>query len=327
MKKTLKNVFAFALVLSLALSISAVPAEAKAIKGVVAPQTTIANDGGGVSSVSSWNEPDIFSSQFNSYKVSADVYLPSSLFSKDGGMIFIDPQIQFWFPELEVNAFLESDNSICVGYDYENNCPFFEGLVKGSDAKAELPYVKEVVAVDDMIKVEIVDAPVNSTMKKDDFDPNTGSFKPWTEAIPTKGDAVAQIKVGTDRPCKLKFAVTNASVKIGDKEYKTDYSKSDDIAGFNDDTGEYSSLKASTFNTTAVTVAKASVSVKKKKSVSVKVTTMFSGDKVTVSSSSAKVAKASYKGGKVTIKGVKKGKATVSVKANGKTKTIKVTVK
>jgi hypothetical protein len=54
---------------------------------------------------------------------------------------------------------------------------------------------------------------------------------------------------------------------------------------------------------------------------------MFSGDKVSVSSSSSKVAKATYKSGKVTIKGVKKGKATVSVKANGKTQKIKVTVK
>lgn len=331
MKSSLKNVAAFALVLSLALSISSIHSEAKAVKGVVAPLTVIETDDGGLrgsSSVSSWNIPGVFSSDFTSYKLSADVYIPYSAFKNYDGSVFIDPQVQFWFEDLGINAYLDNATGIRVGYDFENDCPFYVGFNKADDTEiGDLSYVTDIKKINDMIKLEIVDAPVTPTMLSPEWDDATGKQKVWTDPIPTKGDACPQIKIGTDRPLKTKFAVTNASIKIGDKEYKTDYSTSDGIAGFYGEIEDYSEMKASTFNTIAVTVAKTSVSVKKKKSATVKVTTMFSGDKVTCKSSAAKVAKATYKSGKLTIKGVKKGKATITVKANGATKTIKVTVK
>ena len=43
MKKTMKNVLAFALVLSLALGIGSVPASAASIKGIVSPLTITVN--------------------------------------------------------------------------------------------------------------------------------------------------------------------------------------------------------------------------------------------------------------------------------------------
>ena len=331
MRKAFKNVLTFVLALSLALGISSVPAAAKAVKGIVVPLTVVANDDGGIrggSSVSSWNTPGIFSSDFNSYKVSADIYLPFSVFSKDDGSVFINPQVQFWYGDLEMNGYLENDTVVRVGFDFENNCPFYKGLKIGTDEEInDVPFVNDVKLIDDMVKVEIVDATVDPTLKTWDWDEQTGSRKVWTDPIPATGDVSPFIQVSFDRAIKTQFAVTNASVKIGDKVYKTDYKKSGSIAGFDGEIEGYSEKEASTFNTKAVSVAKTSVKVKKKKTASVGVTTMFSGDKVSVSSSSAKVAKAAYKGGKVTITGVKKGKATVSVKANGKTVKIDVTVK
>ncbi|MBQ4231751.1 MAG: hypothetical protein II699_00600 [Lachnospiraceae bacterium] len=283
----------------------------------------------GLSSVSSWNEPGIFSSDFNSYKLSADIYFPLSIFNKEtDGSVFIDPQIQFWFGDLEVNGYLEREYTLRIGFDYEKNCPFWNGIGPNDTEIPNPPCIKDAKVIGDMVKVEIVDATVNPTFKTQEWDETTGLNKEWTDPIPATGDVVPQIRFTTDRPYNGKFVVTNASVKIGDKEYKTDYTKSGPIAGFTGEIdGDYTEFEATTFNTSALTVAKTSVKVKKKKSATVKVTTMFSGDKVSVSSSSSKVAKATYKSGKVTIKGVKKGKATVSVKANGKTQKIKVTVK
>ena len=90
----------------------------------------------------------------------------------------------------------------------------------------------------------------------------------------------------------------------------------------------YAAMKAN-----PVKVAKTKATVAKGKSVAVKVSK--AQGKVTVSTSAKKVAKVSYskKTGRVTIKGLKKGKATVTVKAAGNSaykagsKTIKVTVK
>ncbi len=332
MKRFFKIAFAFVLVISLLSVVSFVPTNAESLKGVVAPLVVINDDQGGpigLSSVSSWNEGGIFSPDFNSYKLSADVYVPCSIFSKeDTGSVFIEPQIQFWFDDLGVNGYLERDYVLRIGYDFENNCPFWMGLSANDTIIDNPPCINNVSVVDDLIKVEIVDAQVNPEFKTQEWDETTGSNKVWTDPIPTTGDVVPQIRLATDRPYSGKFVVTNASVKIGDKEYKTDYSKSGPIAGFfGEIDGDYAELAASTFNTSLLTVAKTSVKVKKKKSTTIKVSTMFSSDKVSVSSSSSKIAKATYKSGKVTIKGVKKGKATVSVKANGKTKKIKVTVK
>ena len=206
--------------------------------------------------------------------------------------------------------------------------PFFKGGVRSNgDLTEELPFVKNVELVDDMVKVEIVDATVNPTFKTNEWDETTGLNKPWKDAIPKRGDAVPEFRVGTDRPYNGLFAVANASIKVGDKEYKTDYNKAGFISGFNGEYEGYRELEASTFRTAAVSVDKTSVKVKKNKTAAITVTTMFDSDEVTVSSSSAKVAKVTYKDGKLTIKGLKKGKATVTVEANGQKKTIKVTVK
>lgn len=323
MKKTLKNAITLVLALSLALGVSFVPSEAKSVKGVVVP---LVAQNVGMSSVSSWVEPNNFSSDFNNYLVSADIYIPVSAFNKDGGSIFIDSWVSFWFGDLGMNGYLENDTTICVGYDFEQKNGFYKGLVRGTDEEIkELSYVKDIQEIDDMIKVKIVDAPVLPIFRGPEWDPEIEDYEKWKGDIPTTGDACPLIRIGTDRSIDTKYVVTNASVKIGGNEYKTDYSGSESIAGYysND---EYIELPASTFNTKSLSVANTSVKIKKKKNTTVKVTTMFDGDKVKVSSSKAKVAKATYKSGKVTIKGLKKGKAIITVKANGKTKKIKVTV-
>ncbi|MCR4947285.1 MAG: Ig-like domain-containing protein [Lachnospiraceae bacterium] len=334
MKQTnnLKKAFAFALSLSLAAAINPVSAMAQSVKGVVAPLTVVVNDDGGLmgsSDIQSWNEPGLFSSDFNSYTVSADIYFPCSYFMENDGSVFIDPKVSFWFEDLGVNGYLESDTVVRVGFDYGKNCVFWKGLnIKNDEETDDIPCVKNAKVVGDMVKVEIVDATLNPTFKTQDWDEATGSNRIWTDPIPATGDAVPLFRVSMDRAFEGKIAVANASIKIGDKNYKTDYSKKGAIAGFYGEIEqEFTELNAEIFNTSIVSVGKKSVKIKPSKSATVKVATMFSDDKVNVSSSSAKVAKVTYKNGKLTIKGIKKGKATISVKVNGVTQKIKVTVK
>jgi hypothetical protein len=78
-----------------------------------------------------------------------------------------------------------------------------------------------------------------------------------------------------------------------------------------------------TFKGKALTVSKTSLSVKKGKTATIKAATMPSA-KVTYTSSNKKIATVNSKG---VVKGIKKGKATITVKANGKTVKVKVTVK
>ncbi len=70
-------------------------------------------------------------------------------------------------------------------------------------------------------------------------------------------------------------------------------------------------------------VAKTSLSVKKGKKVSIKATALPNA-KITYTSSNKKIATVTSKG---VVKGIKKGNATILVKANGKTVKVKVTVK
>lgn len=74
---------------------------------------------------------------------------------------------------------------------------------------------------------------------------------------------------------------------------------------------------------TTITVSKKKYTVKKGKRV--KISAVASdGSKLTYKSSNKKVAKVTSKG---VIKGVKKGKATITIKANGVTRKVKVVVK
>jgi hypothetical protein len=73
----------------------------------------------------------------------------------------------------------------------------------------------------------------------------------------------------------------------------------------------------------SLTVSKTALSVKKGNTVTIK-STAIPSTKTTFTSSNKKVATVTSKG---VVKGVKKGKATITVKANGKTVEVKVTVK
>jgi uncharacterized protein YjdB len=87
--------------------------------------------------------------------------------------------------------------------------------------------------------------------------------------------------------------------------------------------GEKIAAKTVSFTGNALTVAKTALTVKKGKTTTIKATTLPTA-KVTYTSSNKKVATVTGKG---VVKGIKKGKATISVKANGKTVKVKVTVK
>ncbi|MBO4396466.1 MAG: Ig-like domain-containing protein [Eubacterium sp.] len=332
MKKIMRIPMTAVLAFALIFGVGAVkPANAATLKGLVAPITIKASDGWGSTNISHWFGPDSYTTDFSAYSVSADVYIPKTAFANDGKPVHVNAEISFWFEDLDKSGLLPMlrENEIMVGYDKDNNNYWYNGWNESEQKDVELPFVKSVTAVDDMVKVEIVDAPVSSTLYTDEWDEATDFQKPWTDAIPEKnGHINASVRLGGETPFAGKFAVSNVSVKVGDKTLTVDYNSKENIGdAWGDVEQNIGELKATGFNTTALTVAKTSVSVKAKKSASIKVTTMFDGDKVTVSSSSKKIATATYKKGKVTIKGVKKGKATVTVKANGATKKIKVTVK
>lgn len=81
--------------------------------------------------------------------------------------------------------------------------------------------------------------------------------------------------------------------------------------------------KVVSFDGNALKVAKNALTVKKGKTTKIKATTTPAA-KVTYKSSNKKIATVTNKG---VVKGVKKGKTTITVKANGKTVKVKVTVK
>ncbi len=332
MKRLMKNSVAVMLSLVLAIGLVGVkPANAASLKGAVAPITI--QSGWGSTNINHWlGGDDAYSTDFSKYSVSADVYFPRAMI--DGANdpnVSINTEISFWYEDLQESGKLPMarENEIIVGYNKEANEFWYNGYDEAKKEDVSLSFVKSVTAVGDMVKVEIVDAPVSSKLYSTEWDEVAGKNKDWTKAIPEKGSINAEVRLASGNAFDGKFAVTNVSVKIGDKVVSADYDAKDIVLGdaWGDVQGEIGELKTASFNTSAVAVAKSSVSVKAKKSAAVKVTTMFDGDKVTVSSSSKKVATVTYKKGKVTIKGVKKGKATITVKANGKTKKIKVTVK
>lgn len=81
-------------------------------------------------------------------------------------------------------------------------------------------------------------------------------------------------------------------------------------------------------NATKITTSKKNYSVKKGKKVTIKATVKnAAGKKVTWKSSNKKVAKVTAKGKKGVVKGLKKGKATITIKCNGVSTKVKVTVK
>ncbi|MGN0312016.1 MAG: Ig-like domain-containing protein [Lachnospiraceae bacterium] len=86
---------------------------------------------------------------------------------------------------------------------------------------------------------------------------------------------------------------------------------------------EVNTPKVVSFSGKALEVSQTSLTVKKGKKVTIKATAT-PNSKITYTSSNKKVATVTSKG---VVKGIKKGKATITVKANGKTIKVKVTVK
>ena len=98
---------------------------------------------------------------------------------------------------------------------------------------------------------------------------------------------------------------------VGDCTYKINFAE------------KKSTPKVVSFDGKALKVTKTALNVKVGKKVTIKATATPAA-KVTYKSSNKKVATVTNKG---VVKGVKKGKATITVKANGKTVKVKVTVK
>ncbi len=325
MKRLARVIVSITLALTLALGICTVPTEAAKAKGLIAPLTV--KDGWGSSTVSYWLGPDAYTTDFSSYKISGDVYVPASFFKNRDIVLSLNAELNFYQESSNTSFYLNSQREFRLIYDENIKDYYFWAWDDEKQTDATVPYVKSVKKVGDMVKIQIVDESLLTTPSSNDVDESTNSFKPYTGDIPESGmDVNAQFRLSTDQKFSGQFAVANVKVKAGGKVATPDYKSEVAIGQVKDEKGETIDLKPTAFNTSLLSVSKTSVQVKAKKSASVSVSTMLSGDKVKVSTSAKKIATATYKNGKLTIKGLKKGSAVISVKANGKTKKIKVTV-
>jgi hypothetical protein len=227
------------------------------------------------------------------YTLTMDVYVPATFMNK--GRIWINPSLDLWTGEdLETFAgtVLSED-----GFDYNKNS---DGVTKVGDFyKVHAAMTLDTVYGDD----GAIDFPEGS------------------------GQIIAFAFVsGFEADCKGSIFFDNVSIDVdGTTVASEDYEKGvpcEDTT-YRVNRGDRIAAKAVTFTGNTLTVSKTSLTIKKGKKATIKTTTMPSA-KATFKSSNKKIATVTAKG---VVKGIKKGKATITVKANGKTAKVKVTVK
>ncbi len=329
-KKSLCLILAFALAASFS---SATLAKAATKKGAVCDFTV--SGGWGMGSVCFWLGEETYTTDLTQYKESFTAYIPKSALEKDAVYNF-SPSVSFEFDGLQTGAELFANDEEHIAVSYDGKDIKIESPVTGSETPISstdpsYPYNVSASVEGDMIKLVVTDISISGVLSAG-WDDETETDKEWTGPLPEVGDVNPKVSyfgvIPNDVSLATKIVFTDVSITAGDKSESVDFARKDAFAYWSDSmVGKEGEIKPASFSTSYLSIAKSNVKVKAKKSVSVKATTMFSGDKVTVKTSSKKVATASYKNGKITIKGKKKGKATITVKANGVSKKIKVTVK
>jgi len=226
------------------------------------------------------------------YMVNMKIYVPAA-FIEGGGSLYLSPSISFY----DDNGFIAgAQNANGFSYDFTSD----EVMKKG-----------DFYVVDSSIPVE--------TCYDDSYEKEI--------AFPEgKGKIVVDLfAVGEYCDYKGSIYFDDVELVVDEKVVATmDYEKGD----FGKCTYRINSKgryfpKVVSFSGKALDVSKTKLTVKKGKKATVKATAMPSS-KVTFSSSNKKVATVTSKG---VVKGIKKGKATITVKGNGKKIKVKVTVK
>lgn len=229
------------------------------------------------------------------YALNMKIYVPAVYM--ESGELYIDPQVSLWTGEdLETNAGNAFND---YGYSFTKNS---ENVTKQGDfyvIDAKMPIDK---CHDENWENEISFPEGNGQVIVSVF------ISGWNKNY--KGsvyfDDISLVADGTE------IAANNyENGEIGGCKYTINRSEKENTP------------KVVSFSGKALEVSKTTLSVKKGKTTTIKATAMPAG-KITYTSSNKKVATVTSKG---VVKGIKKGKATITVKANGKTIKVKVTVK
>ena len=334
----MKKIFATVMAAALALTAAAVPvqpADAAGLKGITGDYSFTTAEDNGWTEVSFWGA-DTASVSAKDLTASFDVYLPASSLASvktDGGFGV-------------AGVISVTDEASKKTY----NVPFcsidFTGTAAGKNiavwhyddatqAETNDPSYASVKKAGDFYKISARDVPIDTSQSVSVWDETTSSDSTSTlSAVPSSGIVGVLVSLHSwnlSKKVSGKYFVTNASVKsAGTQVFKADTSSKENIGTVNNNNlTEGKDVKFSTLAsaTSMLTVAKTKATVAAGKSVKIKTTPAFSGDKVTVKTSKKAVATAKYKNGKLTVKGVKQGKATITLTCNGVSKKVKITVK
>ena len=227
------------------------------------------------------------------YEVQTKIYVPAQYFDK-GGSLWVDPSLSFWTGDDWQTESGYAENG--MSYDKKS-----EGVTKTGDF-----YV-----VDAKIPMETC---YDESGDKIDFP--TGSGQILTNLFVVGENAAYKGSIYFDDAALVvdgNVLLSNdfESGKVNECTYTMNQSEkthTPKVVGF---TGK------------ALDVAKKTLTIKAGKKATIKAATM-PNSKVTYKTSNKKVATVTNKG---VVKGVKKGKAVITVKANGKTVKVKITVK
>ena len=230
------------------------------------------------------------------YEVQTKIYVPAQYFDK-GGSLYVDPSLSFWTGDDWQTESGYASNENGMSYDKKS-----EGVTKTGDF-----YVVDA-------KIPMETCYDESWENKIDFP--TGSGKISTDLWVTGENAAYKGSIYFDDAALVvdgNVLLSNdfESGKVNACTYTMNQSEkkhTPKVVGF---TGK------------ALDVAKKTLTIKAGKKATIKAATM-PNSKVTYKTSNKKVATVTNKG---VVKGVKKGKAVITVKANGKTVKVKITVK
>ena len=228
------------------------------------------------------------------YEVQTKIYVPAQYFDK-GGSLYVDPSLSFWTGDDWQTESGYAENG--MSYDKKS-----EGVTKTGDF-----YVVDA-------KIPLETCYDESWENKIDFP--TGSGKISTDLFVVGQNAAYKGSIYFDDAALVvdgNVLLSNdfESGKVNECTYTMNQSEkthTPKVVGF---TGK------------ALDVAKKTLTIKAGKKATIKAATM-PNSKVTYKTSNKKVATVTNKG---VVKGVKKGKAVITVKANGKTVKVKITVK
>ena len=228
------------------------------------------------------------------YEVQTKIYVPAQYFDK-GGSLYVDPSLSF-----------------CTGDDWQTESGYAENGMSYDKKSEGVTKTGDFYVVDAKIPLETCYD--ESWENKIDFP--TGSGKISTDLFVVGENAAYKGSIYFDDAALVvdgNVLLSNdfESGKVNACTYTMNQSEkkhTPKVVGF---TGK------------ALDVAKKTLTIKAGKKATIKAATM-PNSKVTYKTSNKKVATVTNKG---VVKGVKKGKAVITVKANGKTVKVKITVK